>query len=91
MYVVKIEKVKQLSLTFSSDRAGIRTQDPFIKSEMLYQLSYQVLFLFCSNVLLLAGANIKSIFNKTRLFLKNFLFFCDAHAYVFNNQFIGRK
>jgi len=49
------------------------------------------LFLFCSNVLLLAGANIKSIFNKTRLFLKNFLFFCDAHAYVFNNQFIGRK
>lgn len=30
-------------LNFFSDLAGIRTQDPFIKSEMLYQLSYQVI------------------------------------------------
>lgn len=26
-----------------SDLAGARTRDPFIKSEMLYQLSYQVI------------------------------------------------
>ncbi len=27
---------------FSSDPAGIRTQDPYIKSVLLYQLSYRV-------------------------------------------------
>ncbi len=27
---------------FSCDPAGIRTQDPLIKSEMLYQLSYGI-------------------------------------------------
>ena len=27
---------------FYGDRAGARTQDPLLKREMLYQLSYQV-------------------------------------------------
>jgi hypothetical protein len=27
---------------FLSDLAGIRTQDPLIKSQMLYRLSYQI-------------------------------------------------
>ena len=37
-------KQKKLSdcLTLLSDLAGIRTQDPIIKSDVLYQLSYQV-------------------------------------------------
>jgi hypothetical protein len=29
-------------LKYFSDPAGIRTQDPYIKSVMLYQLSYRV-------------------------------------------------
>ena len=39
-------KIKMLSncLTFFCDRAGARTQDPLLKREMLYQLSYQVYF-----------------------------------------------
>ncbi len=53
-------------LSFKSDRAGARTQDPLLKREMLYQLSYQVIFSLLS--LLLAGANIVSIFNYTMLF-----------------------
>jgi hypothetical protein len=37
-------KVKKLSLSLTfCDRAGARTQDPLLKREMLYQLSYQVL------------------------------------------------
>jgi hypothetical protein len=33
----------------SSDPAGIRTQDPYIKSVLLYQLSYGILLLiYCS-------------------------------------------
>ncbi len=31
-----------VGFTFSGDLAGIRTQDPLLKREMLYQLSYQV-------------------------------------------------
>ncbi len=31
-------------MVFLSDLAGIRTQDPLIKSQMLYQLSYQIIF-----------------------------------------------
>lgn len=30
-------------ICFFRDLAGARTRDPFIKSEMLYQLSYQVI------------------------------------------------
>ena len=83
-----INKVLISDIALNSDRAGIRTQDPFIKSEMLYQLSYQVLFFLFASGLPLAGANIKPIFNKTRLFLKKFSFFCTFKTYVFNNQFI---
>ena len=32
------------SFYFLCDRAGARTQDPLLKREMLYQLSYQVNF-----------------------------------------------
>ena len=39
---IKIKKLSN-SLTFLSDRAGARTQDPLLKREMLYQLSYQVM------------------------------------------------
>jgi hypothetical protein len=38
----------------SSDLAGIRTQDPNIKSVMLYRLSYEIIF----NVSVKSGANI---------------------------------
>ena len=40
--IIKIKKVKQSGLTFFGDLAGARTQDPLLKREMLYQLSYQV-------------------------------------------------
>ena len=33
-----------LFVIFSSDPAGIRTQDPYIKSVLLYQLSYGIVF-----------------------------------------------
>jgi hypothetical protein len=41
---IETKKAKQC-LTFISDRAGARTQDPLLKREMLYQLSYQVLLI----------------------------------------------
>ena len=50
----KTKKVKRL-LNFFSDPAGIRTQDPIIKSDVLYQLSYGVF----KNHFLIAGANIQ--------------------------------
>ena len=31
------------SLLYPCDPAGIRTQDPYIKSVLLYQLSYQII------------------------------------------------
>jgi hypothetical protein len=34
-------------LTCCCDPAGIRTQDPYIKSVMLYQLSYEIVLLAC--------------------------------------------
>ena len=37
----KKKKLNNL-LSFFCDPAGIRTQDPYIKSVMLYQLSYRV-------------------------------------------------
>jgi hypothetical protein len=36
-------ETKALRFDFSSDPAGIRTQDPYIKSVLLYQLSYGIL------------------------------------------------
>ena len=47
------------------DLAGARTQDPIIKSDVLYQLSYQVKYLFSN-----AGANIRPYY----LFFKAILF-----------------
>jgi|SaaInl59LU_5_DNA_1037362.scaffolds.fasta_scaffold17016_2 hypothetical protein len=40
---LNLTKTKKSLLTKAfSDRAGARTQDPLLKREMLYQLSYQV-------------------------------------------------
>ena len=34
---------------FKCDLAGVRTQDPLLKREMLYQLSYQINKFLCPN------------------------------------------
>ncbi len=44
------------------DPAGARTQDPLIKSQMLYQLSYGILLLFKK-----ASANLRPYFLKARI------------------------
>jgi hypothetical protein len=42
----------QLIVKIFCDPAGIRTQDPYIKSVMLYQLSYGIIFFWeCKNTL----------------------------------------
>ena len=41
--VCKNKKSQAILLNFFCDRAGARTQDPLLKREMLYQLSYQVI------------------------------------------------
>lgn len=38
-----------MKLRLDCDPAGIRTQDPYIKSVLLYQLSYGILFLSYSS------------------------------------------
>ena len=48
-----------------SDLAGARTQDPLLKREMLYQLSYQVKFNYFE------AANIKCLIYITMLLRKN--------------------
>ena len=53
----------------SSDPAGTRTQDPNIKSVMLYRLSYEIIF----DVSVKSGANIEFIRIARNLFLKYFL------------------
>ena len=40
------------------DPAGIRTQDPYIKSVLLYQLSYGILFFYWPHSFVIAGAKI---------------------------------
>ena len=55
------------------DPAGIRTQDPIIKSDVLYQLSYRV-----CNHFLIAGANIRRIFYYPREFWFKFAFFLQG-------------
>lgn len=40
---LKTKKAKQICSTFC-DPTGARTQDPIIKSDVLYQLSYRVFF-----------------------------------------------
>ena len=52
MYQIMYQIKKQLQFLYRnclifSDPAGIRTLDPMIKSQLLYQLSYRVI-LFCS-------------------------------------------
>jgi hypothetical protein len=49
------------------DLAGVRTQDPLLKREMLYQLSYQVLCVY-------SGANIGALFVPASPWLKFLLF-----------------
>ena len=53
------------ALGLVSDLAGARTQDPLLKREMLYQLSYQV-------NLIKSGANILSFFYFTTLYIDKF-------------------
>jgi hypothetical protein len=48
------------------DRAGARTQDPLLKREMLYQLSYQVI------QSLIASANITPYFKLANFLLQFF-------------------
>lgn len=47
-----IGQIPALLLLLFRDPAGTRTQDPYIKSVLLYQLSYEIYFRF------FAGANI---------------------------------
>jgi hypothetical protein len=41
-----VQKKPHISVKLSCDPAGIRTQDPYIKSVLLYQLSYGILLFF---------------------------------------------
>ena len=59
----KIKKSSNIVLDFR-DLTGARTQDPIIKSDVLYQLSYRVCFHFLN-----AGANIRRYY----LFFKGIL------------------
>ena len=44
-----INKKANRKISFFCDPAGIRTQDPYIKSVLLYQLSYGILSVFESD------------------------------------------
>ena len=56
-------------LFFSSDPVGTRTQDPYIKSVLLYQLSYGIISLSFSGT----GRKDKNIVFYTKYFWKNFI------------------
>jgi hypothetical protein len=58
------KKSQALCLTFFCDRAGARTQDHLLKREVLYQLSYQVNFLFLNS-----SAKILSKLKNTSFFM----------------------
>ncbi|MCW3104379.1 MAG: hypothetical protein JWO09_2819 [Bacteroidetes bacterium] len=59
-----------LSRLYFCDPAGIRTQDPYIKSVMLYQLSYGILNLLCMQPHIDFGsANIEALFYFAKAFL----------------------
>ncbi len=62
-----INKVLVSDGVLISDLAGARTQDPLLKREMLYQLSYQVII--SSPSFYLSGCKYKGInlFNKSIL------------------------
>jgi hypothetical protein len=57
-----------LSLLPFSDPAGTRTQGPYIKSVLLYQLSYEIITLFIAKK---AGANIVA-FSTGNAYANNF-------------------
>ena len=59
------KKIIRLWRTTCGDLTGARTQDPIIKSDVLYQLSYRVKMHFSN-----AGANIRAYY----LFFKAILF-----------------
>ena len=51
------------------DPAGIRTQDPYIKSVMLYQLSYGIICNFtCIPMFDFGSANIEALFYFAKAF-----------------------
>ncbi len=54
---IEMEKGQSPALFLFRDPAGIRTQGPYIKSVVLYQLSYEII------LLLKAAANIHIFFN----------------------------
>ncbi len=57
---------------FFCDLAGIRTQDPLIKSQMLYQLSYQIFPTICIALRLIAVQIYSDISHLQTFF--NFIF-----------------
>jgi hypothetical protein len=52
MNKIKSERHKKIpnNVRDFSDLAGVRTQDPLLKREMLYQLSYQIFRLGIANI-----------------------------------------
>ena len=77
------KKVKQL-LNFFSDPAGIRTQDPIIKSDVLYQLSYGVI----KNQFLIAGANIRPFIYFATPIKDLFYFFFTCFANLLISSYL---
>ena len=59
------------------DPAGIRTQDPYIKSVLLYQLSYRIIisFFFSPHSFVIAGAKLRTLFRSASVFGSFFSFF----------------
>ncbi len=51
---------------FFCDPAGIRTQDPNIKSVMLYRLSYRIISLLQRCLSIIANAKVAFFHNKTK-------------------------
>jgi hypothetical protein len=70
---------KQLIAFYLSDLAGVRTLDPLLKREMLYQLSYQVFY---------EAANIKFSFVSTSCFFLFFLSFSILLLYYILASFV---
>jgi hypothetical protein len=70
---------KQLIAFDLSDLAGVRTLDPLLKREMLYQLSYQVFY---------EAANIKFSFVSTSCFFLFFLSFSILLLYYILASFV---
>jgi hypothetical protein len=62
----------QRFIFFLCDLAGIRTQDPLIKSQMLYQLSYQIFPTICIALRLIAVQIYSDISHHQTFF--NFIF-----------------